>query len=310
MKYLFGPVPSRRLGMSLGVDLVPYKYCTMNCIYCEVGGTTNLEIERAEYVPTKEVLNELDGFLSSNPKLDFVTFSGSGEPTLHSDLGKIINFLKQNYPQFKIALLTNSTLLSDKELRKDICPIDVILPSLDAVTDRIFRRINRPHPRLDPQEMISGLMAFRRECPAKMWLEIFIVPGLNNHMSELSKLKQAAESIRPDQIQINALDRPGTEDWIKKVNYQTLLDIRDFFHPLPAEIIASKPQVTKNTLENMDIEKTILDTIRRRPCTIEDLQAITGLEYKTLLHRLNQLLAKNQIILSKQERGDFYQILH
>lgn len=310
MKYLFGPVPSRRLGMSLGVDLVPYKYCTMNCIYCEVGSTTNLEIERAEYVPTDKVISELDDYLSSNPALDYITFSGSGEPTLHSKIGSIIEFLKTKYPQYKIALLTNSTLLSDKQLREELCPIDLILPSLDAVSKDIFEKINRPHPKLKPKNIIAGLKAFHHECKATMWLEIFIIPTLNDHEDEIRKLKEAAFEISPDKVQINALDRPGAEDWVKKSDYHTLEKIRDSFLPMDTEIIASKPQQKKIKSDHATIEETILNTIRRRPCTIEDLVSITGYDKELIRKKLDLLKRHNQITLSRQDRGDFYMILH
>jgi len=148
-KHLFGPVPSRRLGISLGIDLVPYKTCTANCVYCECGKTTNLTIERKEYIPTDEILNELDVYLKQAPDLDYITFSGSGEPTLHSKIGEIINFLKKNYPQYKVAVLTNGTLLFHKELRDELKNADIIKPSLDAGSDEIFKKIKRPHENLN-----------------------------------------------------------------------------------------------------------------------------------------------------------------
>jgi len=127
-KHLFGPVPSRRLGVSLGIDLVPYKTCTMDCIFCECGKTTNLTIDRKEYVPTAEILDELDAYLKQSPDLDYITFSGLGEPTLHSRIGEILNFLKQNYPRYKVAILTNGTLLFHKELRDEIKNTDIVKP--------------------------------------------------------------------------------------------------------------------------------------------------------------------------------------
>lgn len=143
-KYLFGPVPSRRLGISLGVDLVLHKTCSLNCIYCECGRTTNLTVQRNEYVPTEIVLSELNHFLASNPKLDYITFSGSGEPTLHSGIGEIVNYLKNNFPSYKIALLTNGTLFNQSKIRQEVKSIDLILPSLDAVSDKVFQKINQP----------------------------------------------------------------------------------------------------------------------------------------------------------------------
>ena len=155
--YLFGPVPSRRLGISLGVDLVPHKTCSLNCIYCECGRTTNLTIERKAYVPTETVLAELKTFLEPKPKLDYITFSGAGEPTLHSGIGEIVKFLKTNFPNYKIALLTNGTLFYQPELIKEVKSIDLILPSLDAASDLVFRKLNRPFPKLHIETMIEEL---------------------------------------------------------------------------------------------------------------------------------------------------------
>ena len=134
--YLFGPVPSRRLGISLGLDLVPHKTCSLNCIYCESGKTTNLTIERKEYIPTAVLISELTTFLKTKPKLDYITFSGAGEPTLHSDIGTIVTFIKKNYPDYQLALITNGTLFYLSKLRREVKPVDLILPSLDAVSEK------------------------------------------------------------------------------------------------------------------------------------------------------------------------------
>ena len=147
-KYLFGPVPSRRLGMSLGVDLVPKKVCSLNCVYCEVGKTTKLTLDRMEYVKYDKVIAELKQFMSSNPKIDYITFSGSGEPTLNIKIGDVMNFIKKNYPEIKTAVLTNGTLLFDKKLRTELLQADVILPSLDAASQEVFEKIDRPNPSL------------------------------------------------------------------------------------------------------------------------------------------------------------------
>jgi len=162
-KYLFGPVPSRRLGISLGVDLVPHKTCSLNCVYCECGRTTILTDERKEYVPTEMVLSELNHFLTTNPRLDFITFSGSGEPTLHSGLGNVIKFIKKNFPKYQVALLTNGTLFYSPNIREEVKQVDVILPSLDAASEEVFHKINRPVRGLKVQKVIDGLVQLRTE---------------------------------------------------------------------------------------------------------------------------------------------------
>ncbi|GAG86110.1 unnamed protein product, partial [marine sediment metagenome] len=228
-KYLFGPVPSRRLGMSLGIDLVPHKVCSLNCIYCECGSTTNLTIERKEYVPYNEVIQELKRFLSDNPALDYITFSGSGEPTLNSCIGDILKYIKQNYPDIPVAVLTNGTLLNDKQVRWEILDADLVLPSLDVASDLSFRKINRPFNSLNIEDYINGLCEFRKEYQGKIWLEVLIIPGYNNSKEDLKLLKEVFNKIKPDSIQLNTLDRPGVIPGLKAAGKEELEQIADFW---------------------------------------------------------------------------------
>lgn len=305
-KYLFGPVPSRRLGMSLGVDLVPFKTCTYNCIYCECGKTTHLTINRKEYVPVKEVIAELKDYLDQKPALDFITFSGSGEPTLHSGIGNIIDFLKTEYPNYKICLLTNGSLFHLEDLRKEVRSVDLIIPSLDAVSDIVFRKINRPSPQLNPQKIIDGLVSMRKEYPDPIWLEIFIVPGLNDTKSELKALKEAIQKIKPDKVQLNTLDRPGTEDWVHSASREDLETIASYFGTKRTEIIAKFQHKEKKPAYNKDIADTILRTIKRRPCTIEDLSEMLGLRISELNKWIHILMETERIETEKKERGIFF----
>ena len=210
-RYLFGPVPSRRLGISLGIDLVPHKTCVFDCVYCECGRTTDLACKRREYVPTDRVIEELDDFLAKGPDLDYVTFAGSGEPTLHTGLGEIISFIKERYPRYRVAVLTNSALLTDPEVRVALMRADLVVPSLDAVSEEIFLKINRPSPGITAGRVLEGLLDFVREYPGEVWLEVFIVPGINDTEEEIRLLKDAVVAISPDRIQVNTLDRPGTD---------------------------------------------------------------------------------------------------
>ncbi|MFO7828052.1 MAG: radical SAM protein, partial [Bacteroidales bacterium] len=175
-KHLFGPVPSRRLGMSLGVDLVPHKVCTLNCVYCECGATTNLTTNRKEYVSYNEIINELKDYFGKNEKPDYITFSGAGEPTLNIHIGKVIDFLKQNYPDIPIAVLTNGSLLSDQKVRSELLKASLVLPSLDAANNKTFKKIDRPSKDLDINDYINGLIQFSNEFKGKIWLEIMILP--------------------------------------------------------------------------------------------------------------------------------------
>ncbi|MDD4157466.1 MAG: radical SAM protein [Candidatus Cloacimonetes bacterium] len=178
-KHLFGPIISRRLGLSLGVDLVPYKVCSLDCVYCEVGTTTDLLVERKEFIKPEDIIVELSHFLQRQAKIDFITFSGAGEPTLNICLEEIISEIKRLWPQYRLALITNSTMLQDEKLCKALLNCDLILPSLDAVSDKVFQQINRPHPTLKPQTIIQSLSDFRKIFANQIWLEIFFIEGIN-----------------------------------------------------------------------------------------------------------------------------------
>ena len=307
-KYLFGPVPSRRLGMSLGVDLVPHKVCSLNCIYCECGATTKLTTERAEYVPYNEVIQELGRFLGNKPALDYITFSGSGEPTLNSRIGDILRFIKQNYPDIPVAVLTNGTLLDNKQVREEILDADLVLPSLDVASDLSFRKINRPFHSLNIEDYINGLIEFRKEYKGKIWLEVLIIPGYNNGKQDLELLKEAFIKIQPDSSQLNTLDRPGVIPGLKASDKEELEQIVDFWGLDNIEIIAAAPSRKEVKSFRDDIESAILETIFRRPCTVDDLVKILGLHINEINKYLDVLEADKKIKTIQQERGVFYQI--
>jgi len=305
-KHLFGPVPSRRLGISLGVDLVPHKVCSLNCVYCEVGKTTNLTIERQEYIPLNDILTELKNYLDEKPDLEYITFSGAGEPLLHSGIGNVISFIKDNYPQYKLALLTNSTLLYDENVRNEILGIDLLLPSLDAVSEKVFKKLNRPNSKLDNNKIIEGLIEFRKNFNGKIWLEVFIVPGLNDTEKELELLRNKIIDISPDQVQLNTLDRPGTENWIDPVSKNRMEEIADFLKPLPIEVIAKFQSRNKIRSYQKDVEQQIMETIKRRPCTDKDLSEMLGIHINEINKYLGELLHEGSVTTQQQERGTFF----
>jgi len=308
MEYLFGPVPSRRLGISLGVDIVPHKVCSLNCVYCEVGRTTNLTIKREEYVPIDAVIKELEGYLSQKPELDFVTFSGQGEPTLNSGLGRVIDFIKDNYPSYKVAIITNGTLFWDKVVRDEVKKADVLLPSLDAVSEMIFLKLNRPSNELQIDLIIEGLSKLRHEFKGKIYLEVFLVPGLNGTESELILLKKAIKKINPDLIQLNTLDRPGTESWVKSLSLKRLKETLAFFKPFPCEIISNRQTRKQIQSFNQNISDGILETIKRRPATDADLCKILNLHLNELNKYLSDLLDNGKIETEEMDRGVFFKV--
>jgi len=303
MQYCFGPVQSRRLGVSLGVDLVPHKTCTLNCVYCECGRTTVLTDEIKEYVPTNAVIEELEAILSSHPALDVITFSGSGEPTLHCGIGTIIDYLKSNY-RYKIAVLTNGTLLHNSDVRERLYDADIVIPSLDAATEQAFTKICRPHRSLSLQKIIEGIAQFRKEFKGLLILEIFIVPGINDTPSELEALVNAAHFINPHRIQLNYLDRPGAEKWVTKVPMETLKQFAALFKPIPVDIPGT-PEYRLLEL-SLPLQEMILSTIERRPSTVEDLAYSLGKEQLLVKGILEELSKQGVVEYYEEARGRFY----
>ena len=274
-QHIFGPVPSRRLGISLGVDIIPYKTCSLDCLYCECGRTTILTSERQSFFPPQLVLDELNKVLPGIPHLDFITFSGSGEPTLNSDLGWLIAAIKK-ISALPLAVLTNGTLLFREDVRHDLLEADVVLPSLDAATAGSFVRINQPCPGLDVERIIAGLELFRSEYPGKIWLEIFIVKEVNDQDEEIAALGRALRRIAPDKVQLNTLDRPPAYSGIESVDFRILENIRDQWSDLPVEIIKRVQRREEIRTFSSNLENSLLNTIRRRPLTIDDLAALTA----------------------------------
>ena len=307
-KYLFGPVPSRRLGMSLGVDLVPKKVCSLNCVYCEVGHTTKLTTERREYILYDKVTSELEHYFANNPNPDYITFSGSGEPTLNSKIGDVLQFIKQKKPDIPVAVLTNGTLLYDKKVRDELIDANVVLPSLDATTEITFQKINRPAPKLTVEKYIQGLIDFSNEFSGQIWLEVFIVPEYNDNIDDLKALKKAFKDINPDHIHLNTLDRPGTVADIHAASHEDLEKIVAYWKLDNVEIIAAATERKNIQSYRKDAETAILGTITRRPCTVNDLVKILGLHINEINKYLDVLEAEGKIEPVRQERGVFYQI--
>lgn len=307
-KYLFGPVPSRRLGMSLGVDLVPKKVCSLDCVYCEVGSTTKLTLSREEYIRFDKVKSELIDYFNNNPDPDYITFSGSGEPTLNTRIGEIIEFIKKEKPNIPVAVLTNGTILFDKDVREALLNADVVLPSLDAFSEDVFQRINRPASGLTIVSYIDGLIDFSNIYKGRIWLEIFILPGYNDNEEELLGLKKVIREINPESVQLNTLDRPGTVSNLRGATKEEMQYIVDFWNMPNVEIIAAAPVRKSIKSFRKEIETVILETIARRPCTLDDLSKMLGIHINEINKYLDVLDSENKIEYTEQERGIFYQI--
>jgi len=307
-KYLFGPVPSRRLGMSLGVDLVPNKVCSLDCVYCEVGKTTKLTLDRKEYIEFNKVKEELIHYFANNPDPDYITFSGSGEPTLNVRIGDVLQLIKQNKPDIPVAVLTNGTLFYDRNVRNAIKNATVVLPSLDAATEIVFKNINRPAKDLSIDKYIQGLIDFRNEFKGEIWLEIFILPGYNDKKEELVEIKKTILKIKPNSVQLNTLDRPGTVSNLRGATREELQQVVDFWKLDNIDIIAASPERKNIQSYRSDTETAIIETISRRPCTLDDLTKILGIHINEINKYLDVLDAEDRIEAIEQERGVFYQV--
>ncbi|NWF75636.1 MAG: radical SAM protein [Nitrospirae bacterium] len=273
MEYVYGPVPSRRLGFSLGVDLVPYKTCTLDCIYCQLGRTTKKSINRKHYAQRDNVLREINEVLSKEHQIDYITFSGSGEPTLNSDIGVFIRDIKEltNIP---VAVLTNSTLISADDVQYDLVGADVILPSLDAASHEIFKKINRPHSSLKIEAIIAGLKRFRKIYNGQIWLEVMLIRNINNNAKELSMIRNAISEIHPDKVYLNTVVRPPSEIYAKPLNKDEMIAAKNFL-ATSCEVIAEFHG--ERVAETQNVEGAIVEMAKRRPLTIIDIANVLGI---------------------------------
>jgi len=243
MAYVFGPVPSRRLGQSLGVDTIPLKTCNWNCVYCQLGRSEPLINERKEYVPREIILAEVGVALKNHQsgEIDWVTFVGSGEPTLHSGIGWLIRQVKA-LSDIPVAVITNGSLLYLPEVREELAPADAVLPTLDAGSARLYRQIDRPHPTLTFERLTGGLKAFRQSYRGKLWVELMLVKGLNDDEAALRDLAAVLRDIGPDEVHVLLPDRPPAETWVQPTDEEGLLraaailgDIAHMVHPAAGE---------------------------------------------------------------------------
>jgi len=302
--YLYGPVPSRRLGFSLGVDFIPFKTCSLDCIYCQLGHGPRTTISRQAFIPAKNVLAEIKKKISSGVRIDFITFSGSGEPTLNTEIGLLIRELKK-ITDIPVAVLTNSTLLQQNDVRQALLSADLVVPSLDAATQDVFEKTNRPHKSLKVENIISGLKKFRREFKGKIWIEVLLVKGINDSASHLQKLKEITSLINPDKVQLNTVVRPPAEESASALTLDEMEKIRDFMGK-NCEIIATfeKSPVTQLQITQ---KESLLDMIRRRPMTLDDLSVSLGKSSSEVL-KLIHLLGSEHKIKSVSHKGkDYYE---
>lgn len=273
MSYIFGPVPSRRLGLSLGVDLIPHKTCTFDCLYCEVGKTTLKTINPEIYAPVDVLLRELEErLLQCDPEV--ITLAGSGEPTLHAEIDHIISEIR-NISDKKIVILTNGSLFWDKDVRERVLGADLIMPTLSSVFETTFKAIHRPHGGLKLAEIVEGLKALRKEFEGLIYLEVILLKGMNDTEREVSALKSVIQEIQPDRIQLNTVVRPPTDSRAKALDTRRLEEIKLFLGDR-AEIVADVDRANK-ALERDSKGKVLLDMVKRRPLRSKDIANAMGL---------------------------------
>lgn len=302
-RHVFGPVPSRRLGRSLGIDLVPFKVCSYDCIYCQLGRTTKRTIERADFFRLDEILWEVDGAMESGPGQDVITLSGSGEPTLYSRLGELIPALKKR-TGLPLAVLTNGSLLWDPQVREDLSEADLILPSLDAGDERLFRYVNRPHPAIAFDRMIQGLVDFRKQYTGKLWLEVFLLAGVTAMEAEVKNIARIAQSISPDRVQLNTVTRPPAEGFAHPVPPERMELLAAAFGGT-AEVLGAARKKPGPTTRSTT-EARILELIRRRPCALEDIAGGLGIHPLEALKLAESLVKSGQASATCHGTETFY----
>ncbi|MEO0020469.1 MAG: radical SAM protein [candidate division WOR-3 bacterium] len=289
--YVYGPVPSRRLGLSLGLNIIPKKTCTLNCIYCQCGRTTKMTIRRESFFPINDILQEVRAAVKGK-RIDYLTFSGEGEPTLNKDIGKIIRLLKKEF-KIPVAVITNSTLLFDPDVRRDLYSADLIVPSLDAADQNTFRRVNRCHPQLKIEKILTGLKTFSRYFSGKIFLEIMLVKNINDSPEHLMKLRRLAYEINPDKVHLNTVVRPPAERFALPLSFDDLLQIQMLFGP--GTEIAQSPIPKRQRPFKGDPVKAIIAVVQNRPVTAEDLIHSLGISAEKLKHLLSSLVQEKRI---------------
>jgi len=284
---IFGPVPSRRLGNSLGIDLCPFKTCSFNCIYCELGKTNRLTVRRKTFYAPKEILEDFKTTELKN--VDVITFTASGEPTLYKGIDKILNKIKK-YTNLPVVLLTNSSLFYRKEVIEEVKDFDIIVPSLDAVSSKLFVKINRPHPSLEIKKVIRGLKNLRKKFRGKMLLEVLFVKGFNDRDKEVEKLKDVIELISPDIVQLNTVYRPGTEKYAIPVENRFLKEVKVYFGK-NTEVVGEYHKKKKVIMT----KKMIEELIKHRPVTLNDLKLLVKDDELVIKKQISKLIKEGKV---------------
>ncbi len=301
---VYGPVPSRRLGLSLGINLVMPKTCTFNCVYCQCGRTTCLTASRKSFFPVEKIVTAVNLALMKN-KVDYLTLSGSGEPTLNRDIGELISILKKRF-QIPVAVITNSSLLSSPVVRDALFQADLVIPTLACADEKTFRRVHRPHPKIRLKNIIRGLKTFRHRYHGSLWLEVMLIKDFNDQPEHLSRLRQIVHHIQPDRIQLNTVVRPPAETSALPVPYDHLFQLQMLFGP-ETDIIPSSVRKHQKQFQG-NPKRAILAVIANRPVTGADLAQALGLPAKTVADTLEHLTSEGAVRKFKFKGKTFFTI--
>ncbi len=301
-QHLFGPVPSRRLGLSLGVDLLPFKTCSFDCIFCQLGRTTDKTLMRKPYAPVDAVVGELRHWLNAGGRADYITLSGSGEPTLHTQFGDVIDFARGN-TRIPIALLTNGSLLADAAVRAAAARANVVKASLSAWDQPSMQTLNRPHPDLTFEGLLEGLRRFRNEFAGKLWIEVFLVEDVNTRPDQIARIADHIRTLHPDRIQLNTAVRPPCEPSVHAVAKDRIESLTRQFDP-PAEVIAEYRGAHADAFRATEAD--ILGILRRRPCTLSQICRALAVHRNAAAKHLGALFRTDQIDLYRQDEETFF----
>ncbi len=268
--YTFGPVPSRRLGRSLGVSPIPAKTCSYTCVYCQLGRTDHLQTARVSFFPRDEILAEIMQWAGQSD-IDYITFVGDGEPTLCADLGWLIDRTRDGVA-LPVAVITNGSLLWSQEVRRDLMRADVVIPTLDAGNETTFKRINRPHRNISFNSMLQGQIDFRREYGGKFWLEVMLVSGVNDSTEELTSIRRAVDKIQPDRVYLLTPIRPPAESWVKPPNPERFIEAQNI---IGGAIGMAELESGKFGLQEFrNAEEAIMEIGSRHPLRIDQAKSM------------------------------------
>lgn len=304
-RLIYGPVASRRLGHSLGVDLVPFKTCSYNCVYCQLGRTESTTLTRKAFVSVEDVIEQLSRKLKQGVHADYITLGGSGEPTLNEDIGPLIDRIKA-LTTIPVAVLTNGSLLADHNVREALMEADVVLPSLDAHDEQGFQKINRPHASIHFHPMVDGLIAFGKSFPGKIWLEVFILEGINASNEDARRFKTWIDKIDPDKVHVNTAVRPPAEAHVVPVRPDRLTEFCALLGPRAEVAFALNTAPAHGKVPRVD--RALLDLLARRPCTLDDMAAGLGISPNEILKCIDPLLKDKEIDIIEKGNQRYYRV--